>query len=439
MPLPKPRTLILCVAVVLLAAGCATRHEPANETRVLPNGIQILAKENRASGVVALRAMVRDGALYEQPDEAGLAHVLSLTMFDRTAERGSGEIPRRIIEMGGVAGVNARYDFVDYAVVAPSQNFSAIVDLLADGLQNAVFDSARFERVRSGVLRGIEDARKRPIDRAHLMCMAELFGDHPYGRAAAGTPEGLRSLTLKQVREHYREHYVGANILISVSGDVDPGAAADAIAERLYGIAAGEPATPAAPPIEWPAESTRVVRKGDVRTAYQVLCFPGPSITDEDSIAMDILLIILTGGRSSRLARILSEERTLVTSVDAGWYTLVQPSPLYVWMELPPDNVEEAERAVVEIFRDLAETGATEEELEKAKTFWETQVLFQNETAEGQAFFEGYWTLLGWPGLPTEYIERLDLVTGDDVRRAASRYLNRGTHSTAVLLPEWAD
>lgn len=439
MPLPKPRALILCAAVVLIAAGCATRDEPTHEARVLPNGVQILTRENRASGVVALRAMVRDGALYETADEAGLAYVLSLMMFNKTADRGSGEIPRRVVEMGGVAGVNARHDFVDYGIVAPSQHFEALVDILADGLQNAVFDSARFERLRGDVLRGMQEVRQRPIERAQFTCLAELFGDHPYGRAATGTPEALRSLTLAQVRDRYRERYVGANVLVSVSGDVDPKMAADVIEARLAGLTAGDPATPAAPPIEWPSRSTRVVRKADVRTAYQVLCFPGPSITDEDSISMDILLMILTGGRSSRLARILSEERQLVTSVDAGWYTLGQPSPFYVWMELPPDNVDEAEQAVVEILRDLAEAGATEEELEKAKTYWETQVLFENETADGQAFFEAYWTLLGWPGLPQEYMEKLDLVTAEDVRSAASRYLNGGVHSTAVLLPEWAD
>lgn len=439
MPLPKPRALILCAAAVLVVAGCAEREGPAHEARVLSNGVQILARENRASGVVAVRALVRDGALYESSDEAGLAYLISSLMFARTTGTVPGEIEKSIEELGGMAAVNPRHDFVDYSVVAPSQHFETLVDLLADAFTNAVFDSARFERMRAEALRSIEAIKKRPVDRTHLLCVAELFGDHPYGRAAVGTPGAVGSFTLAQVRERYRERYVGANLLVTVSGDVDPVAAADAIEARLVGLDAGRPAEPAAPPIEWPAESRRVVRRTDVKTAYQVLCFPGPAITDEDSIAMDILLMILTGGRSSRLERVLNEERRLVSSVDAGWYTLRQPSPLYVWMELSPDNVEAAEQAVVDIFTELSENEVTEDELSKAKTYWKTQVLFQNETAEGQAFYEGYWTLLGWPGLPEEYMETLGTVTADDVRSAAARYLGRGVHSTAVLLPEWAD
>lgn len=436
---PRPHALIFCAAVLIVIAGCAERDGPVHEARVLPNGVQILAKENRASGVVSVRALVRDGALYEAPDEAGLAHLISSLMFARTTSTGPGEIEKLIEELGGSASVNSRHDFVDYAAVAPSQHFETLVDLLADGLQNAVFDSARFERMRSEALRSIEAVRRRPVDRTHLLCVAELFADHPYGRAAVGTPDVVSSLTLAQVRERYRERYVGANMLITVSGDVDPTVAADAIEARLAELRAGQPAEPAAPPIVWPAESRRAEQRGDVRTAYQVLCFPGPAITDEDSIAMDILLMILTGGRSSRLERVLHEERRLVSSVDAGWYTLIQPSPLYVWMELPPGNVGEAEQAVVDIFRELSEREVTEDELSKAKTYWKTQILLQNETAEGQAFYEGYWTLLGWPGLPEEYIEALATVTAEDVRDAAARYLGQGVHSTAVLLPEWAD
>lgn len=433
------RTPLLCAAMAIALVGCAERQEPVQEARVLSNGVQILVKENRASGVVALRTMVSDGALYEAPEEAGLAYLTAHLMFTRTTNRAPGEIERIIEELGGVAVANPRHDFIDYAVVAPSEHFETLVDLLADGLQNAVFDSARFERTRSSVLSGIEAVERRPGDRSYLMCVREMFGEHPYGRAAAGTPESVNALTLAQARERYRTRYVGSNVLVSVSGDVDPETAADALEAGLSGLRAGDAAEPAAPPIEWPTDNRRVVRTTDTKTAYQVLCFPGPAITDEDAITMDILLKIIKGGRSSRLDRVLSEERRLVSSVDANWYTLRQPSPFFVWMELPPDNVEEAERAVVDIFRELSEAEVTEEELAKAKTYWKTQVLFLNETAEGQAFNEAYWTMLGWPGLPTEYIETLDVVTAEDVRSAAARYLAGGAHTTAVLLPEWAD
>jgi predicted Zn-dependent peptidase len=249
----------------------------------------------------------------------------------------------------------------------------------------------------------------------------------------------VAGLTLEKIRRRYRERYVGSNLTIVVAGAVDPIHAADVITERVSGVAAGTPAEPAAGPVVWPIETTRVVERDDLRKAYQAVCFPGPGIRDEENISMDILLMILKGGRSGRLWRTLVEEKELAYSVDAGWYTLRQPSPMFFWMELPPENVVAAEEALVEILEELGERQVSAEELEKAKTYWKTQVLMMRETAEGQAFFQGYWTSLGWLGFPEEYAAGLAAVTVEEVQAAAQHYFGDGVHSTAVLLPEWAD
>ncbi len=433
---PLKRFLALVCLAALVLAGCA--REPRRSTfvhRDLPNGITIITKENRASRVVAIQAWIRDGGLFETPDQAGAARLVASLMFSKTPSTEFGEIEDTIEALGGTVSVNPQKDFVEYSCVVPSEHFELTVELLTDGLENAVFDSAVFESRKAKVLRDIASRGSRPIDAAYELCLSEMLGEHPYGRPTRTTAESVQKVTLEEVRARYSERYVGANMLVVVAGDVDPVDAADLLEERLSGIESGQRAEPVVSEVEWPSRSSRVVREMDVKSAYQVVCFPAPGIRDRDSITMDILLMILKAGRSMRLHRILKEELGLVNSVDAQWYTLGQPSPLFVWMELPPDKVEEAERAVVEIFTDLAETPVSEGELGKAKTYWKTQILFMSETAEGQAFYEGYWTLLGWPGLPEEYVERLGTVTVEEVQRAAALYFGSGVHTTAVLTP----
>jgi len=435
---PLSRVLVLCAAA-LLAGGCAVEEEPAEVSRLLPNGARILVKENRASDVVAVQAWVADGALYESPEEAGAAYLLSQMMFSRTVEPEMGELPRAIELLGGSAAVNPRHDFVEYAAVAPSEHFDVLVDLMVGGLSNAVFDSSRFEEERRDALSSIRSIGQRPMERAHLICISELLEGHPYGRPVQGTVEALVALDLDDIRQRYERVYTGSNLLISVAGAVDPMDAADKIEERLSEISPGEPAVPAAPPIEWPSERRRVEREAEVSTGYEVMCFPAPSIVDEESITMDVLLIVLSGGRSSRLERVLSEEHQLVSAVEAGWYTLRQPSPLFVWMEVAPDDARDAELAVRALFEELEQSEVAEQELEKAKTYWKTQLYFLTETAQGQAFYDAYWTFLGWPELPDEYMEKIEDVTPADVKEAATKYFGSGAYATALLLPEWAD
>ncbi|MBD3348242.1 MAG: hypothetical protein GF400_03470 [Candidatus Eisenbacteria bacterium] len=432
------RLVLPCAAAAVLAAGCGVEEEPERVSRTLPNGARVLVRENRASNVVSVQTWVADGALYETPDEAGEAYLLSQMLFTQTRGQSPGEFVKAVERLGGSMSVNPRHDFTQYAAIAPSENFEALLELVADGLENAVFDSAGFEDARRKTLSSIESIGRRPMERAHLLCISSLLEGHPYGRPVQGTVESVSTTELSDLRERYGRVYTGPNILFSVAGDVDPAWAADEIEKRMSDLPYGDPASPAAPPVDWPDDKTRIVRKADVRTGYQVMCFPAPSILDEDSITMDVLLMVLSGGRSSRFERVLSEERHLVTAVEAGWYTLRQPSPLFVWMELPPDNIEEAERTVASLFMDLVESEVSVEEIAKARTYWKTQVYFMNETAEGQAFYNAYWTFLGWPELPKEYLESIDDVTPEDVRRAAAKYFGSGAYSVAVLLPQWA-
>jgi predicted Zn-dependent peptidase len=151
---------------------------------------------------------------------------------------------------------------------------------------------------------------------------------------------------------------------------------------------------------------------------------------------MDVLLVILMEGRSSRLNTRLKEELGLVHSIGAGWYTQRHPSPLFVWMELLEENVAAAERATVELMKELSEESVSDDELAKAKMQLKVGNIRMVETAEGQAFHDGYWNAIGGEEFASEYLERLSLVTAEEIRRAAELYLGSGVHLAAVVLPE---
>ncbi len=432
------RTVLVCAAV-LAVAGCGREERPTQISRTLPNGVRLLVRENRASSVVAVQAWIADGSLYETPSEAGSAYLLSQMVLHSIPGREPGYIRQSIEELGGTTATNARQDFVEYATVAPSRQFGVLVELLADGLEAALLDSSYLVDVKEKTIEDIRSIERRPMEQAHLKCVSELLGDHPYGRPVQGTIESVEATTLHDIRKRYEERYVGSNLLVSVAGDIDPTKAVEVLEERFSEMKRGDEAKPAAAPVEWPSSPISTVERGDVRTGYQVMCFPAPSIRDPDAITMDVLLMVLTGGRSARLERTLVENDRLVSAVDAGWYTLRQPSPLFVWMEVKPDNAKAAEQAVLETFSRLAGDGVSDGELEKAKMYWKTQIYFLTETAEGQAFYDAYWTFLGWPDLPREYLQSIDDVTADDIQEAAQRYLSGDRYATSLIIPEWAN
>jgi len=433
----KPSVAVTTALVlVLLLAGCSQERATVTVHTYTDNGSVIIAKQNRASGVVATQIFVRDGAFFETPEEAGTANLLRNLMFVETETRGSGEIVSAIEGLGGRFSSAGRHDFTQYAVTVPADNFDEAMNVVRDGLINARFDPDRVERNREKAVEHIYSMFSRPVDKAYRLCLSEMMGDHPYGRAAEGVSEVVSKLTAEDIERRYRERYVGSNILVAVSGDVDAMVASNTIKDMLSGLEEGVRAEPAASPVVWPTESRRVVERTDVRRPCQVVAFPGPGIDDRENVTMDVLLVTLMEGRSSRLNTRLKEELGLVYAVGAGWYTLRHASPLFVWMELPEENVEAAEQATVELMMELAESPVTPEELAKAKMQLEVGNLRLIETAEGQAFHDGYWTTIGGEEFASEYADRLARVTADEIQQAAALYLGSGVHIAAVVLPE---
>jgi predicted Zn-dependent peptidase len=105
-------------------------------------------------------------------------------------------------------------------------------------------------------------------------------------------------------------------------------------------------------------------------------------------------------------------------------------------MELPGENMEAAERATVELMKGLAEEPVGDDELAKAKMQLKVENIHMVETAEGQAFHDGYWNAIGGEEFAGEYLERLSLVTAEEIQRAAALYLGSGIHIAAVVLPD---
>jgi predicted Zn-dependent peptidase len=435
----RPITPIAAVAAIIsisLLAGCGQERTTTIVHTTTDNGAVIIARENRASSLVAMQVFVRDGALFETPEQAGTADLLRTVMLHETETTEPFELIRTIEDLGGIVSTAGRHDFMQYGVTIPSRNFEEAVVLLEDGLLRAKFDSDHVEFAKVKAIENLEEMTRSPVDRAYRMCLRELMGEHPYGRLYGGTADVIQSLGVEDLERRYRERYVASNMLVAVTGDVDPVVASERVSHALSNMEEGVRAEAAAPPVVWPTESRTVVERTDVRKPCQVIGFPGPSVEGEHSVTMDVLLVILMEGRSSRLNRRLKEELGLVHSIGAGWYTQHHPSPLFVWMELDEENVSAAERATVELMQEMAVEPVSDEELAKAKMQLKVGNLRMVETAEGQAFHDGYWNAIGGEEFASEYLERLSLVTADEIRQAAELYFASGVHLAAVVLPE---
>lgn len=400
---------------------------------VLDNGLMVIIKENGASPIVAVDVWVAAGSINEREENNGISHFFEHMLFKGTEKRGVGEIDRAVDALGARNNAATGKDFTHYYIIAPSDSFEEALAIQADAIMNSAFDPGEIEKERLVIL----EEKRRSLDNPRSLLFDALYElsytEHPYNRPILGTMESITRIARNDFLEYHKDYYAPGNMAVVIVGDVEPREALEKV-KALFGF--DGPVTPqAAHEIAAPGGINRRVIQKNVNQAYVGVAFHGPSIAEEDSYVMDVIAAILGEGRSSRLHRELKEEKQLVNSVEAFFYSQRDDGLFFVTAAMREENLDTVEEEVVEALRKLKTRPPSEAELEKAKTQLTTQYSFNTETNIQQAQNLGYYyAVAGDYSLALSYPDKIRKVTREDVTRAAEKYFN-ADYSIASVVP----
>src|SRR5687767_2931010 len=122
------------------------------ERYTLKNGIPVFIVENHASPVVSVQAWVSRGSAYESERVAGISHFLEHALFKGTRRRRVGEIALEIESRGGEINAFTSFEETAYYTTLASRYFDDGLDVIADAIQNPLFDADEMAREREVIL-----------------------------------------------------------------------------------------------------------------------------------------------------------------------------------------------------------------------------------------------------------------------------------------------
>ena len=131
----------------------------------------------------------------------------------------------------------------------------------------------------------------------------------------------------------------------------------------------------------------RVIFKKEAELPFTLLFYHTPNLKSPDSFALDLLSVVLAGGRSSRLYHELVYQKRLVRNVDADYSgVVIDPMGFSITAQLlpgvEPTNLErEIDRLVEKVKTELI----SDRELQKAKNQIEAAFVFAQDSIFGQA------------------------------------------------------
>lgn len=391
----------------------------------LPNGLTLIVQEDHSSPVASVQFWVQTGSIHEgQHLGAGISHLLEHMLFKGTKTRGASEFAQRVQDAGGYINAYTSFDRTVYWIDIPSKGASTAIELLADAVLNSTLPPDEYVKEQEVIRREFAMGYDDPDRVSTQALFATAYREHPYQHPIIGHLDVFNALTRDEVMAYYKARYVPNNMFVVVVGDVDP----EKVRAQITELVTPHPRV-ALPSVFIPAEPQQLGRR-DSHTEFETeltrlhLAWHVPPLTHPDIPALDILSIVLGGGRSSRLYKKLRDETSLAHSIDAWCYVQNQTSLFGIDAMCDPDKRAEVVSEAMRMLHEIRDFGVTHDELEKARKLSLSHQIGAMTTTRGRASDLGSnWLLTRNLDFSRDYLAALQHVTTDDLRRVVSTYL----------------
>ena len=428
-----------CIAA-LLAQGCAqtdsrtaapaeTAASPADtfvagvRRTVLPNGLTVLVREQKGSGIVAVNTWVKAGYFHEPDDVAGMAHLFEHMFFKGSkAYPGPEAIANAISTAGGNTNAGTIYSYTSYYVVVPREQLAKAIEIQADAIANPLFDPAELKKEAEVVIEESNRKLDNPGPVSFERMIATSFTRHRIKRWRIGSNEVLRNIRRDHLIAFFDTLYRPENLIVSVAGDLDA-AEALAIVERTFGGIPRGTLKKERGPAEPEQRAFRFGRsEADIKEGYTQLGWHTVPEMHADEVTLEVLAGLLGQGRSSRFYRNVVGPGG-ASQASAGHFTFEDVGLFFVSSTHPEANRAEVERRLVAEIERMKRHGPTDYELARTKNIAEVAFLEEIDTALGQAQALAEHESRGSYREMAAKLRKIRAVTAAQVQAAARRYL----------------
>jgi len=131
----------------------------------------------------------------------------------------------------------------------------------------------------------------------------------------------------------------------------------------------------------------------------------------------------------------LRDGERIVSGITAANASMTLSGIFYVHAQLEPADVDKARQRILDEIARLEREGPTEEERQLAVTRAESDHAFSYETAGGVAGAYGVAQLNGTLDDELRYVDRLRVVTREQIRDVARKYLPLTDYACIVFAP----
>ena len=366
------------------------------DTYTFPSGLRLVYEEVEDTRPAGIYIGVGAGSANENEKNLGISHFIEHMSFKGTKKREGKDIARNFEEIGATVNAYTSVTTTCYYATGLSEKFEEMLELLSDLVFFSTYKEEDIETERKVIFEEIDMNEDDP-ERVVYQSFNDIFySGSKISMNALGTKECLNDIGRKEIIEYVKEHYVPNKIVISVvkSRTIVPD-------KKFISI------------------------KKDVTQTLVIFGFPTDNVFSTDFMTNQVLSYILGGTMGSRLFRHVRDDEGLVYSIESSVAMREFGGDFCVSFGTNDKNAKKAVELVKCEINELLSNGIEEKELERAKTYFKSLLLYGNETSSRIARKNmNNILVLGRIIDIKETLDDIEAVTIDGLMRVAKKVFN---------------
>ncbi|MGZ3393074.1 MAG: M16 family metallopeptidase [Isosphaeraceae bacterium] len=443
--------LALSLGWLLLTAGSTALSAEPGQTKVADKSAILISSPS--SPLVSFRFVFRVGSQDDPSGKEGLAALTTAMIAEGgTASLSYEQLLEKFYPMAATLDGACRQEATTFQGTVHRDNLKAYIPLVTELLTAPRFAPDDFKRLRNEALdyvtKTLRGNNDEELGKWTLQC--DLYKGHPYGHPDRGTVQGLKAITLDDVKAFHKRYYKRGALTLGMAGGFEP-AAASQVESNLASLprqAQGLP--PLDPPAARPGLEVTIVAKPAEATAISIGFPIDVTRRDEEFYALAVANSYLGGHRTfnGKLMQDLRVKRGLNYGdysyiedfIQEGMSTFQVPNNprrqqyFSIWVRpVPRDKAAFALRAALWELDRLATEGMSPADFEATRSFLLNYSKLWVQTLSRRLGYAIDGQFYGRNDLVTELAERLHRLTVEQVNAAVRKHLKPPGMKIAIV------
>jgi len=409
---------------------------PTIQKSTLANGLNVWLVERHQLPYVACNLVILAGSDHDPLALPGLASMTADVIDEGTATRTSLQISDEMESVGATFGIGSTTDYSMMTLGVLSKSFDQALDVFGDVCSHPTFPPREFERLRRQRTTSLLQQKDQPTTIANNAFSFILYGaGHPYGNNPSGTEASLAAMTTADLKAFYEKYYRPNNATLIVVGDAVMG---DLKPKLEKAFADWKPADiPAFSVPDPPAMDSMTVYLIDKPGAPQSeirIGYPALRRNTPDYFPVITMNRLLGGQFTSRINLNLRERHGYTYGARSSFGFQKGVGPFTASSGVVTEKTDSSVKEFLHEIDSMRTGGMSAEELAYVKKGMVGSFALGFETL-GQ-ISQAYGNIVVY-GLPedyfTKYLQNIDGVTVDDIKRVSGRYLDTSKMAVVVV------